>query len=99
MIPQLVMRIRNGLDKGFDLPLVNLHVAIKVGRRTRGSAPHQVLLNTLDHLVSLFPALARFIHPSARNDFNDGDALLDFLYDYLPFIYEPARETQLRRLL
>jgi SAM-dependent methyltransferase len=100
MIPQLVSRIHRSLDQGFAVPLLNLHLRVNIARRVAvDSAPHQVTSHTIDRLVSLFPALARFVHPAVKNDASSSNALLDFLHEYLPLIYEPAREAQVRRLL
>jgi SAM-dependent methyltransferase len=96
----LLHRLRATLERGADIPLVGVRVGIRVERRDGATKPgHEVFRNTLRRLVELFPELQRFAHPATDSDARACLAALDAAYDYLPLIFEGARETQLRRIL
>ena len=100
MAARFFNRIRTRLARGSNLPFLGVRVSVNV-ERSSGATPaaHQVFRNTLRRLVELFPDLRRYVHPTTETDPRACLAALDFVYDYLPLIHEPARETQLRRLL
>jgi len=100
MILGLLNRLRNRLARGAELPLLRLRASLRI-ERTDGAKPaaHAVFRNTLRHLVTRFPELKRFVHPATDTDARACMAALDFVHDYLPLIYEGARETHLRTLL
>lgn len=96
----LLQQLRATLERGAAIPLVGLRVGIRVERRDGATKPaHEVFRNTLRRLVELFPELQRFAHPATDSDARACLAALDAAYDYLPVIFEGARETQLRRIL
>jgi SAM-dependent methyltransferase len=93
-------RIQRILEQGPRLPLLGVRVRVKLEREAGPRPPeHHVFRNTLRRLITLFPELKVFDHPSVDDDARACAAALDFLHEYIPLIHDPARETQKRRLL
>ena len=99
---KLFQKLRGGLRA----PFMNLVARIDIRRLPEGEAcetnraiEHAVALRVLHKLTGLFPELRRFYHSSVETDFEECKALLDFYHQYIPSIYEPAKETQTRNLL
>lgn len=107
-IPIAVMKekLLQKLRGGMRVPFVNLVARVDIRRLPEGEAreashalEHAVALRVLRKLIGLFPEMRRFYHSSVETDFEECKALLDFYHQYIPLIYEPAKETQIRNLL
>lgn len=98
-------RILEKLRSGFKLHFFKIFIKVDLCRINEcrinedGELEHIIILRQIKKLIDLFPELKRFYCSSVETRFEYCKALLDFYNEYIPLIYEPAKETQVRRLL
>ncbi|HLY65609.1 MAG TPA: methyltransferase domain-containing protein [Chloroflexota bacterium] len=97
----MLSKVRKRLEGGVDVPWSRVQIQVLARRRatTTPTASQSVTLRHIGRLLELFPELRPFCHDSIQDHPKYAARLLAFMEDYLPLFHEPARETQLRRLL
>jgi len=98
----ILRKIRKKLAEGVPIPSTNFSAKFTIEQKTIHSVSeveNRINIGLVKKLIDLFPQLQLYYHPSIEQDHEAIQGLLEFYYSYIPFIHQPARETQLRNLL